>query len=151
MPATIQVVLQQDMPNLGTSGELVKVRPGYARNFLLPRQLALPATSENVARIEHNKAVAAARAAKAKADATAAAEKIAAVSVRLVHKAGDDGRLFGSVGAKDIAAALAAKGVTIDKKKIHLAEPFKAVGSYEVQAKLATDVVATIKVEVAAG
>ena len=151
MPATIQVVLQQDMPNLGKSGELVKVRPGYARNFLLPRQLALPATSENVARIEHNKAVAAARAAKAKADATAAAAKISAISVRIVHKAGEDGRLFGSVGAKDIAAALADKGVTIDKKKIHLAEPFKAVGAYEVQAKLAADVVATIKVEVAAG
>lgn len=151
MAATIQVVLQQDMPNLGKSGELVKVRPGYARNFLLPRQLALPATTANVARIEHQQAIAAARAAKLKAEATSAAAKIASVSVRIAHKAGDDGRLFGSVGAKDIAAALAAQGVTIDKKKIQLADPIKAVGSYEVPAKLGTDVSAVIKVEVVAG
>ena len=151
MATHIQVVLQQDMPNLGKSGELVKVRPGYARNFLLPRQLALPATTANVALIEHQKSIAAARAAKLKAEASAAAAQLSAVSVKITHKAGDDGRLFGSVGTKDIAAALAAQNVVVDKKKIQLAEPIKAVGSYEVPAKLSADVVATIKVEVVAG
>lgn len=150
MATHIQVVLQQDMANLGKSGDLVKVRPGYARNYLLPRQLALPATTANVALIEHQKALAAARAAKLKAEAEAAAAKIATVSVKIAHKAGEDGRLFGSVGAKDIAAALAAAGVTVDKKKLHLNEPLKAVGTYEVPAKLGADVHAVIKVEVVA-
>jgi large subunit ribosomal protein L9 len=150
MPANIQVVLQHDVDKLGKSGDLVRVRPGFARNFLLPRQLAVPATTAAVNRIEHAKAVALARAEKAKKEARDAAGALANVSVSIGHKAGEDGKLFGSVTAKDIEAALAAKGVKIDRRAIHLAEPIRAVGSYEVTLKLASDITATIKVEVVA-
>jgi large subunit ribosomal protein L9 len=150
MPANIQVILQQDVDKLGKSGDLVKVRPGFARNYLLPRELAVPATSAAVHRIEHEKAVALARAEKAKKDAREAAAKLSAVSVKITQKAGDDGRLFGSVTTKDIEASLAAQGFTIDRKKIELREPIKSVGTYEVPIKLVSDVSATVKVEVAA-
>jgi large subunit ribosomal protein L9 len=150
MPANIQVVLQQDVDKVGKSGDLVKVRPGFARNYLLPRELAVPATSAAVHRIEHEKAVAVARAEKGKKDAREAAAKLSAASVKISQKAGDDGRLFGSVTTKDIEAALAAQGFVIDRKKIQLAEPIKAVGAYDVPIKLVSDVTATVKVEVVA-
>jgi large subunit ribosomal protein L9 len=150
MPANIQVILQQDVDKLGKSGDLVRVRPGFARNYLLPRELAVPATTAAVHRIEHEKTVALARAEKAKKDAREAAAKLSAVAVKITQKAGEDGRLFGSVTSKDIEAALAAQGVAIDRKKIHLAEPIKAVGTYEVPVKLVSDVSATVKVEVVA-
>src|SRR5580698_3709852 len=150
MPANIQVVLQQDVDKLGKSGELVRVRPGFARNYLLPRQLAVAATSSAVKRIEHDKAVAGARAEKAKKEARDVAEKISAVGVTITQKAGDDGRLFGSVTAKDIAAAFAAKGVTLDRRKLDLKESIKSVGTYEVKVALVSDVTATLKVEVVA-
>jgi large subunit ribosomal protein L9 len=150
MPANIQVVLQQDVDKLGKSGDLVRVRPGFARNFLLPRQLAVPATSAAVSRIEHAKAVALARAEKARKEAREVAAAISSVAISLAHKAGEDGRLFGSVTAKDIEAALAARGVKIDRRAVHLAEPIKNVGSYEVTLKLASEISATIKVEVVA-
>lgn len=150
MAAHIQVVLQQDIPSLGKSGEVVKVRPGYARNYLIPRQMALPATARNIAKLEHDKAVAAARAAKLKAEAQQLAEKIATVKVEIPRKVGEGDRLFGSVTAKDIAAALEAQGVVIDRKKIELDEPLKALGDFEVRAKLAPEVEATIKVSVVA-
>jgi large subunit ribosomal protein L9 len=150
MPANIQVVLQQDVDKVGKSGDLVRVRPGFARNFLLPRQLAVPATAAAVNRIEHAKAVALARAEKAKKEARDASAALASVSVTIAHKAGEDGKLFGSVTSKEIEASLAAKGVKVDRRAIHLAEPIRAVGSYEVTLKLASDIAATIKVEVVA-
>jgi large subunit ribosomal protein L9 len=169
MPANIQVILQQDVDKLGKSGELVRVRPGFARNFLLPRQLAVPATSDAVRRIEHEKAVALARAEKGKKEARDVAAKISALAITITQKAGEDGRLFGSVTAKDIAnaveKALAAQeapvgaGAPTDKlgkaptdlrKRISLAEPIKSVGTYEIPVKLVSDVTATLKVEVAA-
>jgi large subunit ribosomal protein L9 len=150
MPANIQVVLQHDVDKLGKSGELVRVRPGFARNYLLPRQLAVTATAGAVKRIEHDKAVAVARAEKAKKEARDVAEKISAVGVTITQKAGDDGRLFGSVTTKDIASAYAAKGIEIDRRRIELAEPIKATGTYELRAVLVSDVVATLKVEVVA-
>jgi len=150
MPANIQVVLQHDVEKLGKSGELVRVRPGFARNYLLPRDLAVAATSSAVKRIEHDKAVALARAEKAKKEARDVAAKISATSVTITQKAGDDGRLFGSVTTKDIAAAFAAKGVVIDRRKIELAESIKAVGTYELRTVLVSDVTASLKVEVVA-
>jgi large subunit ribosomal protein L9 len=150
MPANIQVVLQQDVDKLGKSGELVRVRPGFARNYLLPRQLAVPATTAAVKRIEHDKAVAIARAEKAKKEAREMAEKISAVSVTITQKAGDDGRLFGSVTSKDIAAAFAAKGVTLDRRKIELTDAIKQTGIFELKVGLVSDVTATLKVEVVA-
>jgi large subunit ribosomal protein L9 len=150
MPANIQVILQQDVDKLGKSGELVRVRPGFARNFLLPRQLAVPATTAAVRRIEHEKQVALAKAEKSKKEAREIAAKIDALAIKLSLKAGEDGKLFGSVGTKDLEHAIAAQGLKIDRKKIHLAEPIKQIGSYEIPVKLVSDVAATLKVEVVA-
>src|SRR3954451_13693563 len=102
MPATIQVILQADVAKLGESGELVKVRPGFARNFLLPRKLAVPATTAQINRLNHEKAVAVARAEKNKKEAQGLAEKINGLKVTLARSVGEDNKLFGSVTAKEI-------------------------------------------------
>lgn len=149
MAATIQVILRQDVENVGASGELVKVRPGFARNFLLPRELAVPATRAAINRINHEKAVALVRAEKMKKEAQDVAAKINALSVKIARPVGEDDRLFGSVTAKDIHAAATAHGVAFDRKQMHLAEPIKALGNYEVPVKLLPGVTATLKVEVA--
>jgi large subunit ribosomal protein L9 len=148
MPATIQVILQQDVPNLGSSGELVKVRPGFARNYLLPRSLAVSATSAQVNRLEHEKAVAVAKAEKLKKEMKELADKIGALDIKIARAVGEDDKLFGSVTAKEIHAAVEAKGVSFDRKKMQLAEPLKALGAVTVPVKLLSDVVATLKVEV---
>lgn len=150
MPANIQVVLQQDVDKVGKSGELVRVRPGFARNYLLPRQLAVLATTAAVHRIEHERNVAVARAEKSKKDARDVAQKLSGLSIRIAQKVGDEGRLFGSVTTKDIEAAVKAQGLDVDRKRIVLAEPIKNVGSYEIVVKLLSDVTATLKVEVVA-
>jgi large subunit ribosomal protein L9 len=152
MPANIQVILQQDVDKVGKSGELVRVRPGFARNFLLPRQLAVPATTAAVHRIEHEKAVALARAEKGKKGARDQAAQLSALAITITQKAGEDGRLFGSVTSKDIENAVKAHGIQIEglRKHISLAEPIKSVGTYEVAVKLLSDVTATLKVEVVA-
>ena len=148
MPATIQVVLRNDVDNVGKSGDLVKVRPGFARNFLIPRQLAVPATTAQVNRINHEKAVALARAEKLKKEAKDLASKLEGLVLKLAHAAGEDDKLFGSVTTKEIEAAVKAKGFAVDRKKMTLAEPIKAIGTYDVPVKLASDVTATLKVEV---
>jgi len=148
MPTTINVILQQDVKNLGKTGELVRVRPGFARNFLIPNQLAATATTGNVNRLEHEKRQAAGRNAKAKAAAQEIANKISATPVTLSRKVGEESKLFGSVTTKEIEAALAEKGVTVDRRKIQLAEPIKTTGTFELPVKLGYDVTATIKVEV---
>ncbi|MGE0787755.1 MAG: 50S ribosomal protein L9 [Sandaracinaceae bacterium] len=146
----MQVILRDDVENLGRSGELVKVKPGYARNYLLPRGLAAMATRGNVAQIEHEKQVAKARAVKLKATAEQQAGQLSSVSVTISAKAGENDKLFGSVGAKDIASALAANGVEVDRKKIVLDEPIKELGEHEVQIKLGYEVTGIIKVTVVA-
>ncbi len=146
----MQVVLRDDVDNLGRCGEVVRVKPGYARNYLLPRGLAAVAKKGNVAQIEHEKKAALAHAAKLKTEAQAHAGSLSAVSVEIKAQAGENEKLFGSVGARDIADALAAKGVTVDKKKIVLAEPIKQLGEYDVAVKLGYDVQATVKVKVVA-
>jgi large subunit ribosomal protein L9 len=148
MPATIQVILQADVDNVGSSGELVKVRPGFARNYLLPRQLAVPATAAQINRIHHEKAVAVAKAEKNKQAMRELAQKIDALSIKIARAVGEDDKLFGSVTAKDIENAVKSTGVEFDRKKMHLAEPIKAVGTYEVPVKLLSDVTAKLKVEV---
>jgi large subunit ribosomal protein L9 len=150
MPANIQVVLQQDVDKVGKSGDLVRVRPGFARNYLLPRQLAVPATSAAVRRIEHDKGVALVKADKAKKEARSVADQVSALVITIAQKAGADGRLFGSVTTKDIEAAVKAQGLAVDRKRIQLAEPIKNVGTYEIQVKLVSDVSATLKIEVVA-
>jgi large subunit ribosomal protein L9 len=150
MASTIQVILHEDLKNVGKSGELVRVRPGFARNFLIPRSLAVPATAHNIKRIEHEQRISAARAAKAKAEAVAAAEKLSAVTVTLERKVGEEDRLFGSVTTKDIVVALKEKGIEIDRKKLELPDLIRSAGTFNVTAKLLADVTATFKVEVKA-
>ena len=148
MAATIQVVLQQDVDKVGTSGELVKVRPGFARNYLLPRQLAVPATTAQINRLNHEKAVAIAKNEKTKKESREVAAKINALDIKIARPVGEDDKLFGSVTAKEIHAAVEAKGIVFDRKKMVLAEPIKALGKFEIPVKLMSDVTATIKVEV---
>lgn len=148
MATTLQVVLQSDVDKVGASGELVKVRPGFARNFLIPRGLAVPATTAAVNRINHEKAVALAKADKTKKEAQALAEKINGAKLTLARTVGEDDRLFGSVTSKEIENAAKAAGLEIDRKKMQLAEPLKALGSFEIPVKLMTDVTATLKVDV---
>lgn len=148
MATTLQVILQSDVDNVGKSGELVKVRPGYARNFLIPRSLAVPATTAQINRINHEKAVAVARADKAKKEAQALAEKIGQLKLTIARPVGEDDRLFGSVTAKDIENAAKAAGLEIDRKKMHLPDALKVLGAVEIPVKLMTDVTATLKVEV---
>jgi large subunit ribosomal protein L9 len=150
MAATIQVVLQHDVDNVGKSGELVKVRPGYARNFLIPRQLAVPATTAAINRINHEKAVALAKSEKVKKEAKDLGEKLNGLEVSIPQRVGEDNRLFGSVTAKDIEAALKAKGFEIDRRKLHLSDAIRALGTYEVPVKLHAEVTATVKVNVVA-
>ena len=148
MATTLQVVLQSNVDKVGESGELVKVRPGFARNYLIPRGLAVPATTAAVNRIAHEKSVAIAKADKTKKELQVVAEKINALKLTLTRSVGEDDKLFGSVTTKEIENAAKAAGVTIDRKKMQLAEPLKALGSFEIPVRLMTDVVATLKVEV---
>ncbi len=148
MAANIQVVLRDDVEKLGKSGEIVKVKPGYARNYLLPRGLAVVATRGNIVQVEHEKQVALARAAKLKSDAGAVAKKLDGITVEIPMQAGEEGKLFGSVGVKDIAEALEKKGQKVDRKKIVLPDHIKALGEHPVTIKLGYDVTATIKVNV---
>lgn len=148
MASAIRVVLQSDVNSLGTSGEVVKVRPGYARNFLIPRGLALPATAGNLSRIEDLKRAAATRSAKELAEAQELAKKIESVSVKISRAVGEENKMYGSVTAKDIAEAYAAQGVNLDRKKIALDEPIKQLGPSEVTVRVHPNVSARLKVEV---
>ena len=151
MATQIHVVLQQDVQNLGKSGDLVRVRPGYARNFLLPRGLAMPATAGNVARIEDLRQRARARAAKELTQAQETAKKLESLSVKIARAVGEENKMYGSVTSKDVEEAFAAIGVEIDRKKIALADPIKTLGLSEVLIKLHHDVTAKLRVEVVKG
>lgn len=148
MATMIQVVLQSDMDNLGKSGDIVRVRPGYARNFLIPRGIAMPATAGNVARIEEIKRQAAARSAAELVEAQEVAKKLEAISVKIARAVGEENRMYGSVTSRDIEDAFRAAGVEVDRKKIHLPEPLKELGLAEVEVKLHPKVTAKLRVEV---
>jgi large subunit ribosomal protein L9 len=148
MPATIQVILQHDVDKVGKSGDVVRVRPGFARNFLLPRSLAVPATTAQVHRIEHEKAVAVAKGEKLRKEAREQAAKLTSLEIKMPRAVGEDDKLFGSVTAKEIESAYKAKGFDVDRRKMHLPEPIKQLGSYEIPLKLLSDVTATLKVHV---
>src|SRR3954468_3633658 len=142
----MQVILKEDMDNLGKSGDVVNVKPGYGRNYLLPRGLAVIATADDVSRVAHDKRVIAARTAKLAKEAQAEANRLSQVTVSIARAVGDEDKLFGSVTSRDIAEALAEQKVTVDAKKIHLDEPIKALGMTEVPVKLGRGVTAKIKV-----
>ncbi|HEU5352117.1 MAG TPA: 50S ribosomal protein L9 [Terracidiphilus sp.] len=146
----MEVILKEDVVNLGHRGDVVKVADGYGRNFLLPRKLALQATQANKAVIEQMKAAAARRSAAEKAQAEELVKTLSAVSLSFERKSGENGQLFGSVTSADVAAGLAAKGFEVDRRKVQLTEPLKSVGEYTVAIKLHREVTAHVKVQVAA-
>mgnify|MGYP001554368766 CR=1 FL=1 len=148
MASPIRVVLQQDVDNLGAGGEVVRVRPGYARNFLIPRGLALPATAGNLARVEEFKKSAAQKTALVLKEAEELRTKLEATSVKLERAVGGDAKMYGSVTTKDIEDAYGALGLSIDKRKIELPEPIKTLGLTDVKVKLHPQVTANLRVEV---
>jgi large subunit ribosomal protein L9 len=148
MATQIKVLLKNDVPSLGTGGEIVRVRPGFARNFLLPRGLAVPATAGNLARVDDLRRQVASQAKQELEQANAAAAQIAGASVSIARAVGDEGKMYGSVTTKDIEDAFAAAGVKLDRKKITLADPIKTIGNFEVPIKLHASVTATLKVTV---
>ena len=144
----MQIILQEDVEKLGARGDVVSVAEGYARNFLLPRKLALEASSGNLKRLEKIRTTLAKRTATERDQAQKQADLLKDVTLSFSRKAGESDQLFGSVTAGDIAESLAAQGFGIDKRRIELAEPIKVVGQYEITAKLVHGVTATFKVNV---
>lgn len=144
----MKVILREDVEKLGKAGEIVKVADGYGRNFLIPRQLAVPADVRNVRTLEHDKRVIEARAKKARKTAESLAERVAAVSLTLPARAGEEGKLFGAITSRDIALALEKAGVPVDRKLVQLAEPIKQLGDYRVKVKLGAEIVPEISVSV---
>lgn len=144
----MQVILQENVEKLGTRGQVVEVSPGYARNFLLPRNLAIEATPGNLKRLEKIRATLAKREATERDSAAKLAELLGAVTLTLRRKAGESDHLFGSVTAADISEALAAQGYSVDKRKIRLEEPIKLIGEFSVPVRLHPEVETTVKVVV---
>jgi large subunit ribosomal protein L9 len=144
----MEVILREDIDNLGNRGEIVKVAPGFARNFLLPKRLAVPATDANRKIVEQERQAHLRREAKVKGEAEDLSKLLTGVSVTIAQKAGEQDQLFGSVTAKDVADALAAKNFTIDRRKIQLDEPIKQLGEFKVPVKLHKDVNAEVTVVV---
>ena len=146
--ASMQVILKEDVHNLGKAGELVKVKPGFGRNFLIPQGKAIVATAANVKQIEHEKKLIAAKQAQLSKDAQAMSDRLASIEVQIERQVGEEDKLFGSVTSRDIESALKDKGVTIDHKKVHMPEPIKTIGYHTVEIKLGTGVTGKIKVVV---
>jgi large subunit ribosomal protein L9 len=144
----MDVILREDIEKLGSRGEVVKVAPGYARNFLLPKRLAVAATDANRKIVEQERQAHLRKQAKLKSEAEDLAKLVNGVSVTIAQKAGENDQLFGSVTAKDIVDALAAKNFTIDRRKVHLDDPIKQLGEYKVPVRLHKDVTAEVTVAV---
>lgn len=146
----MEVILKEDVPSLGKMGAVVRVRDGYARNYLLPRGLVLVADKKNLKMFEHQKRIITERRERILKQGQALAEKLAAVSLSIAVKSGEEGKLFGSVTNMDIEKALKDSGFDIERRQIHLAEPIKTLGDYEVPIRLSADVTAPVKLSVVA-
>jgi len=144
----MEIILREDIDKLGQRGQVVKVAAGYARNFLLPRKLAVPANESNKKIVEQERQAHLRREAKVQADAQDLAKLMAHVEVSIAQKAGENDQLFGSVTSADIAVALEKQGYTINRKKIHLEEPIKTLGDFKVSLRLHRDVAVDIPVHV---
>jgi large subunit ribosomal protein L9 len=144
--AQMELLLREDVEHLGLRGELVKVRPGYGRNFLLPRGLAVQATAANVKAITKQRESLLKKAAADRASAEGQAALLQSLTLEFARKVGEHGVLYGSVTSMDIAEAIAGKGFEIDRRKIQLAEPIKGVGAFDVPVKLHREVTASLKV-----
>jgi large subunit ribosomal protein L9 len=146
----MEVILREHVDKLGSRGEIVKVADGYARNYLLPRKLALLATAGNKKQVERERAKFDAKEADEKKVADAMAARLSGIEVVITRKVGETDALYGSVTSSDIAEALAAKGFDLDRRKLQLGEPIKKIGEVSVPVKLSRDVTATLKVRVVA-
>jgi large subunit ribosomal protein L9 len=146
----MEVILREHVDNLGRRGEIVKVADGYARNYLLPRKLALLVTDGNKKQIEREREKLEAKEAEEKKVADAIASRIATADVVIARRVGENDVLYGSVTTADIAEALTGKGFDVDRRKLQLAEPLKKLGEYDVPIKLHREVVAAVKVKVVA-
>jgi len=144
----MEVILREHVDNLGRRGDVVKVTPGYARNYLLPRKLALAVTENNKRQIDREKKLAEARDMEEKSAAEAVATRIAALDIQIARRVGENDTLYGSVTSQDIAQALKDKGFEIDRRKIVLADPIKALGETTVPVKIHRDVTAQVRVKV---
>lgn len=142
----MKVILQENMENLGNIGDVVKVAPGYARNYLLPKGFALPANEKNTKALEHAKRQLEYKKNKMLETAKGIVAKIESLVINLVHPAGDEGKLFGSVTNMELADQLKANGLEIDRKKIVLTDPIKHIGEYSVPVKVHPEITATLKV-----
>jgi large subunit ribosomal protein L9 len=148
--AMMQVILRDDVPNLGQPGDVVRVRPGYARNFLLPRNLAVEANPKNLRAFEHEKRLALMRREAKRSEALKIKERLEQVTIRITARAGEGGKLFGSVTNIDIERALGGHGINVDRRRIVLAEPIKELGEFTVPVRIDAEVEANLKLEVAA-
>ncbi len=144
----MKIILREDVEKLGKAGEVVKVKDGYGRNFLIPRQLAVLANVRNMKALDHDRRTIETRAKKTRKTAEATAATLSAVSLILPAKAGEEGKLFGAITSRDIAEALGKAGLTVDRKSIQLADPIKQVGDYKVKIRVAADVLPEISVSV---
>ncbi len=144
----MEVILKEDIPNLGQMGQVVRVRDGFARNYLLPRGLVLEANKKNLRGVEHQKRVIAEKRERLVRQAKTLAERLMALSLVIPVKTGEEGRLFGSVTNIDIERALKDKGFDVERRNIHLDTPIKNLGDFDVPVRLAVDVTATVKVSV---
>ncbi len=146
----MKVILKKDVEQVGRAGQVVEVSPGFGRNYLIPRGLAIPATAGSMAQLEHRKRLVAASLERQRRAALALKERLETVACRVAREAGEEDRLFGSVTARDIAAALADEGFEVDHRAIRLDNPIKHLGIYHVDVRLAPEVTAQVKVWVVA-
>jgi large subunit ribosomal protein L9 len=144
----MEVILREHVDNLGKRGEIVKVADGYARNYLLPRKLALPATDGNRKHVERERKIVEAREANEKAQAEAIAARLASVDITIARRVGETDQLYGSVTSADIVEFLKDKGFDVDRRKLILLEPIKAIGDHDVPLKLHREVTVPLKVHV---
>ena len=146
----VKLILREDVPSLGNAGDLVSVKPGYARNYLVPQGKATPATEANMRELEHHKRVVAEKVAKERTDLEVVKGRLEALELAVHARVGEEGRLFGSVTAQKIAELLAEQGHKVDRRRILLAEPIKEAGEHTVQVRLQADLHAEVKVTVTA-
>jgi large subunit ribosomal protein L9 len=144
----MRVILRKEVANLGDAGDIVKVKPGYGRNFLIPRGLAIPATEGSVRQVDHQKKVADAIRRKNLSGAKELKDKLEGTAVSIRRETGDDDRLFGAVTNRDVADALQAEGIEVDRRAIVLDEPIKSIGLFTVPVRLHRDVTANVRVYV---
>jgi len=146
----MKVILREDVEKLGKAGDVVKVADGFGRNYLIPRELAVPANLRNLKALEHDRRVIEARAKKTRKGAESLAERLASVSLTISAKAGEEGKLFGAITSRDIAEALEKAGVAVDRKTVLLQDPIKQLGDYKVKVKAGSDLNPEVSVSVVA-